>query len=153
MDRRIAIAATAVALATGLFNSNSFAQIRPANPPATQPADPADVPVKQVVLFSSGVGYFEHNGTVNGDAATELRFKTDQVNDILKSLLLQDMDGGTVGAVTYPGLAPLAHTLKSFQVDITANPDMSDLLNQLRGAKITLTLEADHKMTGVILGV
>jgi len=31
--------------------------------PSTQPV--ADIPIKQVVLFSSGVGYFEHYGTVH----------------------------------------------------------------------------------------
>ena len=49
------------------------------------------------MLFSSGVGYFEHAGTVRGNGATELRFKTTQINDILKSLVLQDQDGGRVG--------------------------------------------------------
>src|SRR5689334_5968897 len=41
-----------------------------------------DVPVKKVVLFSSGVGYFEHGGSVRGNGSTELRFKTSQINDI-----------------------------------------------------------------------
>src|SRR6266705_52686 len=86
---------------------------------ATKPAaKPADVPVKVVVLFSSGVGYFEHIGTVKGDSSTELRFKTQQINDILKSLVLQDLDGGKGMAVTYPSQDPVAKTLKSFQVDI-----------------------------------
>jgi len=118
--------------------------------PSTQPA--GDVPVKAVVLFSSGVGYFEHFGTVNGDAATELHFKTTQINDILKSLDLQDLDGGTVGAVTYPSQDPLAKTLKSFQVDITNNPPLADLLNQLRGAQLTVSQGAE-KISGIVLGV
>ena len=98
--------------------------------PATQPAGKqADVPVKAVVLFSSGVGYFEHFGTVTGNGSTELRFKTQQINDILKSLVLQDMEGGKVSTVTYPSQDPIAKTLKSFQVDITNNPPLADLLN------------------------
>jgi len=97
---------------------------------STQPASrQANVPVREVVLFSSGVGYFEHFGSVPGNGSTELRFKTDQINDVLKSLLLQDLDGGKVAAVSYDSQAPLAHRLKSFQVDITANPSMADLLN------------------------
>ena len=108
--------------------------------PPAQPAGQTDVPVKQVVLFSSGVGYFEHFGTVKGDGTAELRFKTDQINDVLKSLVLQDLDKGQVGTVTYPSQEPLTKTLKSFQVDITTNPPLADLLNELRGAKITLTL-------------
>ena len=85
-----------------------------AGAPATKPAQ-AEVPVKVVVLFSSGVGYFEHFGTVKGEGTTELRFKTQQINDILKSLVLQDLDGGKVAAVTYPSQDPVAKTLKSFQ--------------------------------------
>src|SRR6185437_12848798 len=111
-----------------------------------------EVPVTKVVLFSSGVGYFEHSGSVSGNSATELRFKTSQINDILKSLVLQDQDGGRVGAITYPSQDPLAKTLKSFQVDITQNPSLAQLLNQLRGARVTIQRQAD-KLSGTILGV
>jgi len=110
------------------------------------------VPVTKVMLFSSGVGYFEHAGTVHGNASTELRFKTSQINDILKSLVLQDEDGGRVGAITYPSQDPLDKTLRSFQVDITKNPSLADLLNQLRGARVTVAAQAEH-LSGTILGV
>ena len=112
----------------------------------------ADVPVKKVMLFSSGVGYFEHAGAVHGNSATQLRFKTNQINDILKSLMLQDQDGGRVGVITYPSQDPIAKTLRSFQIDITKNPSLADLLNQLRGAKVTIQSQAE-RMTGTILGV
>jgi hypothetical protein len=118
------------------------------------PVPPAhtDVPVKSVMLFSSGVGYFEHAGTVRGDGSTELRFKTAQINDILKSLVLQDLDGGRVTTITYPSQDPISKTLRSFQVDITSNPTMASLLNQLRGAKVTILSQAE-KVSGTILGV
>ncbi|MEP6494684.1 MAG: DUF4139 domain-containing protein [bacterium] len=120
---------------------------RPTQPPAT-----TDVPVAKVVLFSSGVGYFEHAGTVRGNGSTELRFKTTQINDILKSIMLQDQDGGRVGAITYPSQDPLAKTLKSFQVDITQNPTLAQLLNQLRGSRVTIQSQAE-RLTGTIVGV
>jgi len=71
-------------------------------PAAAQVGRPAatDVPVSKVMLFSSGVGYFEHSGSVRGNTATELRFKTTQINDILKSIVLQDQDGGRVGTIS-----------------------------------------------------
>ena len=116
------------------------------------PAVRIDLPVKAVTLFSSGVGYFEHAGTVRGDGSAELRFKTVQINDILKSLILQDQDGGKVSAITYPSQDPISKTLRSFQVDITANPTMGSLLTQLRGAKITVQWQAE-KFSGTILGV
>ena len=125
-------------------------------PGGTLLAQPArsttDVPVAKVVLFSSGVGYFEHAGTVRGNGATELRFKTSQINDILKSIMLQDQDGGRVGAITYPSQDPIAKTLKSFQVDITRNPTLGELLNQLRGARVTIQSHSE-KVSGTILGV
>ena len=109
---------------------------------ATPAAQKTDVPVQSVMLFSSGVGFFEHAGTVRGNSATELRFKTTQINDILKSLVLQDQDGGRVSAITYPSQDPVGKTLRSFQVDITANPSLADLLNQLRGARVSVQSRA-----------
>src|SRR4051794_33325810 len=145
--RSIVLAAAAAVAVVPL--TSSFAKAQATTRPATVQAD---VPVKAVVLFSSGVGYFEHFGTVRGDGSTELRFKTQQINDILKSLILQDLDGGKVNTITYPSQDPIAKTLRSFQVDITANPPLADLLNQLRGAKVSLKF-ADQSLTGTILGV
>ena len=119
---------------------------------ATAVAQKTDVPVQSVMLFSSGVGFFEHAGTVRGNSATELRFKTTQINDILKSLVLQDQDGGRVTAITYPSQDPVAKTLRSFQVDITSNPSLASLLNQLRGARVSVQSRAEH-ITGSVLGV
>ena len=110
------------------------------------------VPVTKVMLFSSGVGYFEHAGTVQGNSSTELRFKTSQINDILKSLMLQDQDGGRIGTVTYPSQDPLSKTLKSFQVDIAQNPTLADLLNQLRGARVSVQT-AGERLAGTVMGV
>ena len=140
--------ATAIFLAA--LPAVAAAQTRPA---ATRPSGGgADVPVRQVVLFSSGVGYFEHYGTVHGDGTAELHFKARQINDVLKSLVLQDLDGGQVRAVTYPSQDPIAKTLRSFGVNITANPPLAELLNQLRGAKVTVTVGTDDT-AGTVLGV
>jgi hypothetical protein len=112
----------------------------------------AEVSVNKVVLFSSGVGYFEHSGMVRGNSATQLRFRTSQINDILKSIMLQDQDGGRIGAISYPSQDPLSKTLRSFQVDITRNPSQAELLNQLRGARVTVQAKG-ITLTGTILGV
>ena len=129
-------------------------QAPPANAPAAVPAAAAaEVPVKLVVLYSSGVGYFEHHGTVTGNATTELRFKTVQINDLLKSLVLQDLDKGQVSAITYPSQDPLAKLLRSFQVDVSQNLSRADLLTQLRGAKVTCHLLDGKALSGTIIGV
>src|SRR5258706_13165851 len=136
-------------VATSLLSISTFAQV------ATTQAirgESSDVPVRAVVLFSSGVGYFEHYGVVKGNAASELRFKTGQINDILKSLVLQDLDGGKISTITYPSQDPVKKTLRAFQVNITTNPPLADLLNQLRGAKAELTV-GGAKVAGTGLGV
>lgn len=114
--------------------------------------DPTDVPVQKVVLFSSGVGYLEHGGKIKDNTTAELRFKAAQINDILKSLVLEDLGGGTVGAVVYPSQDPLAKTLKSFQIDISDNPPLAKLLTRVRGAKVQISAQAET-IEGTVLGV
>ena len=152
--RRNRCAAAILATVAGIYplGSATPAPAADSSAPAAKTADGASVAVKQVVLFSSGVGYFEHFGTVQGSGTTELRFKSAQINDILKSLVLQDLDKGRVTAVTYPSQDPIAKTLRSFQVDITSNPSMGELLNQLRGAVVKLSVQG-HDMEGTVLGV
>jgi len=153
-----AILATAVSGLVGLTTIAPAQSARDAAPaaaatPGNAPADQqANLPVRQVVLYSSGVGYFEHFGAVQGNGSTKLMFKTQQINDILKSLVLQDMDNGKVGVITYPSQDPIAKLLRSFQVDIANNPSLAELMNQLRGAQVTVTSGAE-KINGTILGV
>ena len=111
----------------------------------------ANVPVTHVALFSSGVGYFEHTGSVEGDATMPLMFKTDQINDVLKSMLLMDLGGGTVTSVNYASQDPLTRALQSFAIDLSGDPNMAALLAQLRGADVIVS--APEKIEGRVLGV
>ena len=113
--------------------------------------NPADLNVTRVALFNSGVGYFECTSDITGNATAELKFRTDQINDILKSLVVQDFGGGTIGAVSYASHDPIEKTLKSFGVDITGKPTLGELLDQLRGEPVEIA--GPRQMTGVILGV
>jgi hypothetical protein len=111
----------------------------------------SNLPLKRVVLFSSGVGFFENSGTVKDDAKIEMKFKVDQINDLLKSMVVQDLDGGQVSTVNYGSKDPITKTLKSFAVDLTENPTMAQLLGQMRGEKVVIKTSED--VTGVILGM
>jgi len=118
---------------------------------AAAPTTAEDLKLSRVALFNSGVGYFQSDGTVDGDAASDLRFRTGQINDIIKSLVLQDFDGGTIQAVQYPSRDPIEKTLKSFGVDITGKPTLGQLLDQLRGVEVEIAAPTAAK--GLILGV
>src|SRR5262249_21663020 len=72
------------------------------------------LPIAQVVLFSSGVGYFQREGTVEGNTRVDLSFPVQDVNDLLKSMVVRDLDGGVISTVSYDSNAPVERTLKSF---------------------------------------
>ncbi|HEY1381005.1 MAG TPA: DUF4139 domain-containing protein [Gemmataceae bacterium] len=122
------------------------------NPPA------AALPLSHVVLFSSGVGYFQREGEIDGTARVDLTFPATDVNDLIKSLVLQDTGGGKVATINYDSQDPIERTLKTFALDLTANPSLGQLLNQARGEKVEVTLQQSSggqggTLTGSILGM
>lgn len=119
--------------------------------PASAQDQPADLPIQRVVMFSSGVAYFEHSGQVTGNSQVELKFNVKDINDLLKSMVLQDEGGGRISTVSYGSKDPLTRTLATFSIDLTTNPTLADLLNQIRGEQIEL--DAPTKISGTILGV
>lgn len=114
-------------------------------------AERVDLRVTRVAVFSSGVAYFECDATVEGQASAELTFRTAQINDIIKSLLVHDFDGGTVGVVSYPSRDPIEKALRSFGVDLTGKPTLAELLDQLRGEPVEIA--GPRSLRGLILGV
>ncbi len=112
----------------------------------------ARIPIRTITLYRSGVGYFERQGRVEDAAKLQLRFKTDQINDILKSLVLLDLDGGRIESVSYGSKEPLAKRLASFGIDIADNPAASDLLQRLRGTPVKITT-ITGEVSGTILNV
>lgn len=113
--------------------------------------DESAVRVQKVVLFNSGVGYIEHGGKVQGDATVDLKFNVDDINDLLKSMVLQDLGGGQISTVTYGSRDPITKTLQSFAIDLTQNPTLGQLLGQIRGEEIEI--DAPTKVKGTIVGV
>jgi len=116
------------------------------------------LPMSQVVLFNSGVGYFARSGEVAGDARVDLTFQENDINDLLKSMVLQDFGGGRVSAVNYDSHEPIARTLSSFAIDLNNNPTFAQILQQARGERIEVTLNATAAnqpgtLSGAIVGL
>lgn len=114
--------------------------------------DDTPLPIRTITLYRSGVGAFERTGTIGGDAAVSLRFQTEQINDILKSLVVLDRTGGSVGTVSYASNEPLARRLDAFRINIADNPSVPQLLDRLRGEKVSLDT-VTGPIAGTILGV
>ncbi len=99
------------------------------------PASAADLVLKRVVLSTGGVGYFEYEAAVEGDATLALDVPLDQVDDVLKSLVVYDA-GGSAGAITLPGREPLTQSFVDLPFDRAALDSATTLLNALQGAEI-----------------
>jgi hypothetical protein len=133
---------------------------------AAQPIDPNDpehgsgmtLPLTQVILFNSGVGYFQREGAIDGVKRVDLTFPVTDVNDLLKSLVLPDLGDGKVSTVSYDSEEPVDKTLKSFALDLTNNPTLGQILNQARGEKVEVVMQQNGAaqpgtMTGMIVGM
>jgi len=136
LEGSAATAAASTAASTGAFA-----------PDAAEP-----MPIRRITLYRSGVGMFQREGSVSGDAEISLRFNTDQINDILKSLVLLDLDGGRVESVTYSSKDPIERRLASFGVDLSDAPSAGVLLSRLRGSPVKL-ITGEGSVSGTIMNV
>ena len=162
MRRKLFAGAVAggLALGAGFFFTKSETEAQTANNQAANipVAAATQLPIQQVVLFSSGVGYFQREGEVQGNSRIDLSFPVQDINDLIKSMVLQDLGGGHVSAVSYDSQAPIEKTLRSFAINLTNNPSFGQILNQARGEKVEATLQQGTTtqpgtMTGVVMGV
>ncbi|MBT3070124.1 DUF4139 domain-containing protein [Rhodomicrobium sp. Az07] len=113
-------------------------------------AEASELPLKRVVLSSSGLAQFTHAGEVAPGAALTLPVRVDQVDDVLKSLTLFTAPG-TLGAVSLPGKTPLAELFRDLPFDQSALASQAALLDALVGAEVEI--EGSVNATGRIFRV
>ncbi len=160
------VAWTCVFLVLGLgMACNTAAQekratnAKPSNaaPKSSQPAaGPSEsttrLPVERVVLYKSGVGYFEHEGMVRGDQSVSIDFTSGQLNDVLSSLTVLDLGGGRIAGVNYNSEAPLSQRLGALRLPLAENTDVSQFYGALRGARLEIH-SGNSTITGRLLSV
>src|SRR5215467_12348243 len=100
------------------------------------PAAVAELPVHRVILYKSGVGYFEHLGSVTGSADVTIQFTTAQLNDVLQSLTALDLDGGSVANISYNSVAPIDQQLALLRLPLGTSTNQVQLFSALRGARV-----------------
>ena len=98
-------------------------------------AEAADLALKRVLLSTGGVGLYEYEAEVEGDATVELKAPLDQIDDILKSLVVFDDHGGG-GGLDLPGPEPLSETFRALPFTAQDLQSTPQLLNALRGAEV-----------------
>jgi hypothetical protein len=109
----------------------------------------ADLPVKQVVLYKHGVGFFERAGKLAAGESARLDFNAAEMNDVLKSLTIGSSGGGKITGLRYDSMDPLGHKLAEFPFQIGGG-GMPGMLDQLKGARVELKLGTET-VTGTIV--
>jgi hypothetical protein len=125
---------------------------KPAVVPVADGAGTQKLPLRRIVLYKSGVGYFEHAGTVRGNAGVEIDLTSSQLDDVLKSLTALDLNGGRIVGASYNSEEPIGHQFQSLPVPVAAKTTLTSLLEELRGSRLEVRT-ATAAFTGRLLSV
>ncbi|HVO56834.1 MAG TPA: carboxypeptidase regulatory-like domain-containing protein [Dongiaceae bacterium] len=117
------------------------------------PAEAGKLPVRRVVLYKNGVGYFEHLGHVRNSADVHIDFTSAQLNDVLKSLTVLDLSGGRITGVDYNSEAPLARRLATLRLALGERPTVAEFLAALRGSRVEIRNGNAAPVSGRLLSV
>lgn len=107
--------------------------------PSSESSAASGLPVRRVVLYKAGVGYFEHVGTVRNRQDVAVRFTSAQLNDVLNSLTVLDLGRGQITGISYNSVAPMDQRLGALRLPLNESTTQMQMLNALRGARVEVT--------------
>ena len=110
----------------------------------------ADLDITRVVLYKHGVGCFERAGQVSDGDPAVLQFQASEMDDVLKSLTIEQRGGDGVTGIRYDSSDPFAKRLEVFPFRIGEHVSLPDILDQFKGAEIELTMSSGG-LTGTIV--
>ena len=103
-------------------------------------ASAAELSVSKVVLYKHGIGFFERSGEIPDGDSAQLKFKADEMNDVLKSLTVEQQGGQGVSSIRYDSSDPLSKRLEVFPFRIGERATLGTILDQFKGAQVELRL-------------
>jgi len=101
-------------------------------------AQGAELPIRQVILYKHGIGYFQRSGQLGPNDSVQLDFNAAEMNDVLKSLTIQESGAGKVTGLRYDSSDPLDKKLAEFPFKIGPGQPLTAILDQLKGAAVEL---------------
>ncbi|MEK8016262.1 MAG: hypothetical protein VSS75_005290 [Candidatus Parabeggiatoa sp.] len=110
------------------------------------------LPLQKVVLFKHGVGHFEREGQISGNASIDLYFRASEMNDVLKSLTVLDLNGGVITSISYESTLPIEEQLKDIAIRLPENNALTGLLSQVQGARVAVEI-GQETVKGMVTGI
>ena len=107
--------------------------------------------VREVTLSSGGLAEVTLAGTVDGDATIALDVRADQIDDILKSLVVRD-PGGRVGAMRLDGEDQVEEVLRGLPFTADDLSSSAQLAGKLQGVEVRVE-SGGRVLEGRVLGL
>jgi hypothetical protein len=119
-----------------------------------------DLPIRRMLVYRHGVGYFERRGSITG---TELRltFPRAAMDDILKSLIVLDLGAGYVRGIDFETPEDREAQIKRGSIHLSDTRSLLDLLRDLRGRQVRLWIDPERRheaqseetVEGAVIGI
>ncbi|NLS19820.1 DUF4139 domain-containing protein [Rhizobium sp. P40RR-XXII] len=107
--------------------------------------------IRSITLSSGGLAEVSRAADVNSDGVIRIEVPLDQVDDILKSLVVNG-SAGAVAGMSLAGPRPLQETFKGLPFSLEALSSVPSLLTSMQGAKVSVT-SGGKTVDGNILGI
>jgi len=110
--------------------------------------------LNRIILYKTGLGYFVRKGTVNMDKEKKLQlsFKTDAMNDILKTLSIICSSGVVTGVSYEASDVDTERALEDALIKVPEVDSFISLMKQLIGTQISITI-GGKVLGGKVLGI
>ncbi|MBI5778611.1 MAG: DUF4139 domain-containing protein [Planctomycetes bacterium] len=119
----------------------------------TEEKDKTAPPVRKIVLYKHGMGYFERVGKIRDDAVVTLDFKTDQMQDLLTSLYAIDYGKDCkITSIGYDSKDPIDKQLENILIRVPEGSALTQFVTQLKGVRVEIKVGTETAR-GSILGI
>ncbi|MFS8045041.1 DUF4139 domain-containing protein [Rhizobium sp. BR 314] len=107
--------------------------------------------IRSITLSSGGLAQVSRSADINSDGVIRIEVPLDQVDDILKSLVVNG-SAGSVAGMALAGPQPLREAFKGLPFSLEALSSVPSLLTSMQGAKVSVTSDG-KTVEGSVLGI
>ncbi len=111
------------------------------------------LPLTRVTLYTAGLAQMVHETSVDGNQVLSLYVDPSDINDLLKSMILEDLDGGSVEAVSFESSDPLSVSLGDLRLNPSGAPDLADFIERSQGETLRVLSGGAVRSSGRVFSV